>query len=86
MIDSKNTLTIKDKKIVSMNGVKNVTSFDEGLITFESDVGRVTVEGADLKIEELIKESGEILIVGDISGVFFSENKCGGGLFKSLFK
>ena len=77
---------INDKKSITMNGVKNVLSFDEGYVSLEAEQGKVSVEGRNLRIESLAKESGEIYITGDILGVIFSEEKPVEGVFKRLFK
>lgn len=79
------TLILKDRKELSLNGVKNVLGFDEGVVTLMSELGRVTVEGEGLKIESLTKENGEILITGKISGVYFSEEKITRGVFGRFF-
>ncbi len=82
----KNVLTVNDRKSVSLNGVNNVLGFDEGYVTLDTALGRVGIEGNDLKIESLSKENGVIFISGNISGVYYSEPKEGGGIFKRMFK
>ncbi len=68
-------LHVKERNKLTLNGVCNVVSFDEGYITLETSDGRVCVEGEGLKIESLVRESGEIEIVGKIDGVFYTEQK-----------
>ena len=43
-------------KSFSMSGVNNIRAFDEGYIVLDTVVGRVSVEGLNMKIESLIKE------------------------------
>ena len=87
MVDGcKNLLTVKDRKSVSMNGVHNVVGFDTGYVCLDTELGRVNIEGADLKIESLTKENGEIYITGNIKGVYFCEPREEGGFFKRIFK
>ncbi len=62
-------------KSFSMSGVNNIRAFDEGYIVLDTVVGRVSVEGLNMKIESLIKEGGNIFISGDITGAFSSETK-----------
>lgn len=77
---------IKNRNTVTLNGVISVESFDEDFLTLDTELGELVVEGKELKIESLIKESGEILIVGEISGLFYRERKSEKGFFGKLFK
>ena len=83
---SKCTLVIEDRKSVRMNGVKNVVGFDEGYVTIDTVLGRVSIEGSDLKIESLTKENGEIYVSGTVSAVSYFEPKEGAKIFKKMFK
>ena len=85
VINTRATLIIKDKKALTLDGVKHVLSFEEDEVTLDTELGRVIVEGQDLKIESLSKE-GEILIVGKIDGAFYSSREEKGGLFGRLFR
>ena len=40
----------------------NIEGFDDGEVTLIINEGKINVEGSDLKIESLTKESGEIII------------------------
>ena len=78
-------LTVKERNKLSLNGVSNIESFDEGYITLETNEGRICIEGQGLKIESLSREGGEIQITGKIVGVFYSEKKKLGGRLSKLF-
>ena len=56
------TLIIKDRKTLTLNGVKNVLGFDDGYVSIESELGKLTVEGKDLKIESLTKEDESLCL------------------------
>jgi len=77
---------LKDRRELTMNGVKSVLGFDEGSVTLGCEGGRVYIDGEDLKIENLSKEKGEILIVGRIDSVSFAEESRSVGVFKKIFK
>ncbi len=79
------SLSVKERNKLTLNGVSNIESFDEGYITLEIGEGRISVEGEGLKIESLSRESGEIQITGKINGVFYSEKKKIAGRFRGLF-
>lgn len=78
-------LNIKERNRLTLNGVSNIESFDDGYITLEIGDGRISVEGDGLKIESLSREGGEIQITGKINGVFYSEKRKSAGRFRGLF-
>ena len=78
-------LSIKERNRLTINGVSNIESFDDGYITLEIDDKRVFVEGAGLKIESLSQEDGEIKITGRIDGVFYGDKKKLSGKLWGLF-
>ena len=77
---------INNKNNITLNGVINVSAFDESYITLETEQGKVRVEGSSLKIENLSKLDGEIYVTGNIGAVIFEEEKAPRGAFKKLFK
>ena len=79
-------LIIDKRKSLSLDGVENVSAFDEGYVALETKEGKMVVEGDGLKIESLDKTSGSILLSGVISGVFYSDDGKEKGFFKKLFK
>ncbi len=79
------SLCVKERNRLTLNGVSNIESFDEGFITLEIGEGRISVEGEGLKIESLSRDGGEIQITGKINGVFYSEKKKLTGRFRGLF-
>lgn len=78
-------LTVKERNRISLNGVINVASFDEGYVTLETNEGRICIEGQGLKIESLSREGGEIQITGKIDGVFYTKDKKAKSGFRGLF-
>ncbi|MBE6635275.1 MAG: sporulation protein YabP [Ruminococcaceae bacterium] len=70
----KGTVTLIDRRILKMDGVSDIAAFDEECVILNTGIGRITVEGTGLKIESL-SECGDILIKGNISGIFSSESE-----------
>ena len=85
-IDLSGTLTIKDRRSATLDGVKNIESFDENYISLDTKQGRVIIEGSGLKIESLSRDNGAIYITGNISGAYYSGEKASRGVFANLFK
>ena len=78
------TVCITDRKSVEIDNVSSVRAFDEDGVLLESALGKISVEGRELKIEGFEKASGRILITGNIIGVFYfekGEKKKSRGLF-----
>ena len=78
-------ILISDRSRAEIDSVSAVVSFDEDGVLLESALGKIVVEGANLKIENFEKATSKILITGKITGVFYlekSEKKKGRGLFK----
>ena len=69
------TLNLKDKKILCIDCVINVIGFDESYLQLSTKSGNIGIEGKELKIESLTKEDGKILITGEISGIFYYDEK-----------
>lgn len=68
-------LSVKNRNRLTLNGVSNIAGFDDGYITLETNEGKICIEGADLRIESLAREGGEIEITGKINGVFYTLGK-----------
>ena len=83
-MQSNQKITVSDRKSVEVDNVSAVRAFDEEGVLLETSLGKISVEGRELKIENFEKASGKILISGSIIGVFYlekAEKKKGRGLF-----
>lgn len=77
---------LEDRKKLSVTGVEDIDSFDEGSITVYTALGELTVTGIDLHINRLSVETGELLIEGDISAFKYTEGRIQKeGFFSRLF-
>ena len=77
-------LIIKDRRLLTVDGVKNVQSFGEDYLRIETVMGILNIEGGELKIESLTKEDGKIQVVGNISGIFYENQKTKRGFFSGF--
>ncbi|MBQ7314577.1 MAG: YabP/YqfC family sporulation protein [Clostridia bacterium] len=69
----KQTLTVQDRRQLNLNTVTCVHRFDEEEVVLSAAGGRILIEGRDLKIEQLSKETGEIVITGSIDGISYMD-------------
>ena len=76
MENKKEKVCINDRAGFNMCGVINIEAFDEEYVLLAVERGGVGIEGDSLKITSLVKESGEITVIGNIRSVlFFGENE-----------
>ncbi|MCL2215813.1 MAG: sporulation protein YabP [Defluviitaleaceae bacterium] len=80
---SRHSLQIDRRESVSVTGVIDVISFDEESVIGETEMGVVVIRGANLHVNRINLESGELAVSGEIDGVSY-ENPSGGARAKSL--
>lgn len=78
---------MEGRERLSVSGVDDVDSFDESKIVMYTTKGMLTVSGAELHIERLSIEGGEVDIEGIIDSLVYTQEGGGQrGLFARLFK
>ena len=84
-ITKENIITLKNRKEVTVSGVESIIGFDEEYVAIETELGRLIIEGKNMKIESLIKEEGRVSVLGLITSFYYSENKKRSSLWSRLF-
>ena len=83
-------LVVNNRKTAMVTGVLDVLSFDLNEILLETEQGMLTIKGADLHVNRLTLEKGEVDIEGRIDSMAYSEvtdfHKAGASLLGRLFK
>lgn len=69
------TITIHNGKVIEINQVIEILSFDDSTMILNTSKGRITIEGNELKIQSLEKRDGNLYATGDIYGVYYSEGE-----------
>ncbi len=82
----KQSLSLKNRELLTIDGVSDVLGFSDEYLEVSSALGTILVEGADLKIEELSRDTGVLNVKGRINGVFYKEGKADKGIFSKFFK
>jgi sporulation protein YabP len=85
-VKTPHTLVLDNRKVLTATGVSNVNNFDEETVTACTDIGELSVKGAELHIEKLNVETGELTLSGEITSVSYAENRPSGGFFSRLLK
>ena len=76
------------RKEMSIEGVRDVESFDESCVILHTTGGEMTVEGSGLRIGVLDTERGIVTLSGSVDGVFYASEHTDEkrGLFGRLFR
>lgn len=67
-------LLIEDRKKVELNNVEAVLSFEDDYVSLATGTGKVTIEGSEMKIVDLSKDNGHILIIGTVTSISYDED------------
>ncbi len=82
----KHTLEMIDRKTLTVSGIDDVISFDEGCIVLSGVCGIMSVDGTELRIIGLALDTGCVEISGNINGIIYPENSKSGGFFRKKQK
>lgn len=83
-------LILENKSKLSVSGVCDVDTFDEGKIILFTKDDTLVVEGEDLHIQKLDVSNGELIIEGYIFAFHYTGDsettRAGKGFFKKILK
>ena len=83
-------ITMTNRHLCLINGVKDVLSFDVHEILLETEQGMLTIKGDDLHVSRLSLDQGEVDVDGRIDSLTYSEvsgfGQKGESLFAKLFR
>ena len=78
------SLTLDARKKLTMTGVTEVVSFDDGYVVLRTELGMLTVQGTGLRLKTLSTDGGQMAVTGEI-GLLSYEEPRGGGWLRRLF-
>lgn len=78
-------LTLNEREKLTMTGVHEVVSFDDGTVVLRTSLGTLTVQGRELKLKNMSQDGGQVAIDGKISALSYEEPKAPGGFWRRLF-
>ena len=81
---TKQVLLIEDRRRVELNDVEAILSFEDDYITLMTSSGKLVIEGNDMKIVDLSKDTGRVSITGMVISVLYAEEgkRKKNGIFK----
>ena len=80
------TVTLNDRKRLSITGVEDVDCFNEQLVVLQTPLGTLTVTGAGLNMSQLNLEDGRVSLEGDVDAMEYTGGKRRGGVLGRLFR
>ncbi len=90
IITSNHSVTISERKNISITGVKKIDSFDNEEFLLETIMGYILIKGCDLEIMKLDTYQGNVIIKGTINSFTYMEGaktkEKEDSLFTKLFK
>ena len=80
-------ISINERKLIYVTGVKKVESFDEDEFLLNTNMGYLKINGAELEIIKLDTKTGDISIKGKIDSLnYLDSNKNKESIINKLFK
>ena len=82
-------LILENREKLTITGVVDVLSFDDQIVIVETQLGLLTINGDDLRINKLSLDSLEVIIEGQIFNLGYSDDnlkKNSGSLLGKIFK
>ena len=69
----KNNIILEERKKLSISGVTDVESSDDGRIMAFTTLGELEIKGSKLHVSEMSLESGEAVITGEIKSIVYGD-------------
>ena len=77
-------LQMSERKNLTMTGVTEVVSFDEGCVVLQTSLGLLVVQGQQLQLKNLSLVGGQVAVEGSISALSYEEPRQSG--WRRLFR
>lgn len=87
--EKKGNIILENRNKISLTGVLEVISFDDEKILLNTALGALAIKGANLKMNKLDVQNGDVIIVGMISSMVYStksKKKDDQNIIAKLFK
>lgn len=85
-LDAPHKLTLDARNRLSVTGVLEVESFDEGMIALATTRGPLVIHGQGLHLQQLSLDGGEVRVDGTVDSIAYEEDAPAGGFFARLFR
>lgn len=88
IITSSHSVSINERKNISVSGVKKIDSFDNEEFLMDTVMGYMAIKGEELEIVKLDTFQGNVVIKGKVNSLIYMDSgkKKEDGVFSKLFK
>lgn len=66
-------VVLDERNKLRMTGVTEVVSFDDTTVVLHTTLGTLEIQGENLKLKTLSPEGGQVIIDGQVTGLFYEE-------------
>lgn len=85
-IEKTQVMELRNREKLTVNLVENVEHFSPSEILMKTATGKMKICGNNLKLEDLSKQSGGIVLTGKVDAVNFTDIKEKHSFFKDILK
>lgn len=78
-------VTLDGRNRLNLTGVKEVESFDEGMVVLHTTRGTLVVRGDGLHLQLLSLDGGQVHVDGTVNSLTYEDSVRTGGLLTRLF-
>ena len=79
-------LVLNERTQLTMTGVHEVLNCDENAVVVQTDLGRLLIQGQDLKLKTLSPEGGQVRIEGNITAMQYEQSRDSRGGLRRLLR
>lgn len=72
-VKKEHSLSLKNREVLTLSGVCDVDSFNEGTIMLYTSLGELTIKGRGLHVNAMNVQTGDMEIEGDIWALMYGE-------------
>ena len=78
-------LSLEGRGVLNIDGVEDVSGFDESLVVLRTSQGELSIRGQQLHIERIDLEAGVLQLKGHVQELSYDEPSEANGLWHRLF-
>lgn len=88
-MENGHSLSMMHRKLLGLEGVTNLESYDQEKIVLQTQAGMLEVKGEQLHIQQLNLEQGKVTVEGTVNALIYGESGISAkskGLFSKLIR
>ena len=86
MKEDSSIVSLSNRKILKLSGVKDIGKFDDNNTIVFTNLGKMKVIGSNLKIGKFCVETGNLVLTGKFDSISYLNSSDSKGFWKNLFK